>query len=422
MNEAFLQYVWQHRLFYPVDLRTTSGERLEILDVGKRNQDAGPDFFNAKIRIGDTLWAGNVEIHTRASDWQRHRHLKDYDSVILHVLQVADEPVYRQSGEEIPQLVLRYPPQAETQYAKWLASSHNIHCAAQLPALTQDFLQKYLNSLLLERLNQKTLSIESLLQQSNNHWEEAFYVTLSRNFGFGVNAQPFELLARSLPLNYLAKHKDNLFQIEALLFGQAGLLDAETPDEYEQVLRKEYHFLRTKFSLTPPDTLVWKLLRIRPDNFPHIRIAQLAALLHRSSKLFSKIIEQPDYKNLLSLFDMEVSDYWHTHFRFGHISPARKHKPGKSTLDALLINTVIPFLFAYGKAKNDDILQERALSLLQKIPAEKNRLVADWAASGIPAQNAFESQALLQLSKHYCEEKKCMHCRIGRKVLTVEAF
>ncbi|MDR1699085.1 MAG: DUF2851 family protein [Prevotellaceae bacterium] len=417
MNEAFLQYLWQHRLFYPADLRTVSGEKVEIINVGKRNDDAGPDFFNAKIKIGDTVWAGNVEIHLRSSDWKRHKHHRNYDNVILHVVKVADEPVYRLSGEEIPQLVLPYPSRAEAQYESWLANKKSIPCADKLDEISRIFLQSQLNRLLSERLEQKTLAIESLLSQSQNHWEEAFYVTLCRNFGFGINAQPFEMLARSLPLNYLAKHKDNLFQIEALLFGQSGLFNSENPDEYEEKLRKEYHFLQSKFSLTPIDGSVWKMLRIRPSNFPHLRIAQLAGLIHRSSKLFSKIIENPGYKNLISLFDTEVSDYWHTHFRFGQASPERKHKLGKQTIDSLLINTVVPFLFAYGKVKNSDEWQEKAVSLLKEIPAEKNHIIKLWADLNIAAKNAFETQALLQLHKNYCEEKKCLHCAFGYQLL-----
>jgi len=418
MNEAFLQYIWQHRLFYPIDLQTVSGKKIEILDAGKPNRDAGPDFFNAKIKIDDMLWAGNVEIHLRSSDWKRHRHAKDYENVILHVVKIADEPVLRLSGEEIPQLVLQYSQNAENQYKNWLTNKKSIPCVDKLCELPDVFLQSHLNRLLSERLEQKTLAIENLLEQSKNHWEEAFYVTLSRNFGFGINAQPFEMLARALPLNYLAKHKDNLFQIEALLFGQAGLLNSENPDDYDEKLRKEYHFLQNKFFLQPIDGSMWKMLRVRPGNFPHIRIAQLANLIHRSSKLFSKIIENPHYKSLVLLFDTEVSEYWLTHFRFGQTSPERKHKLGKSTIDNLLINTVVPFLFAYGKAKNEKIFQEKAMSLLEEIPAEKNHIIESWAELNIKAQNAFESQALLQLRKNYCDEKKCLHCAIGYKLLT----
>jgi len=417
MSEAFLQYIWQHKLFYQTNLRTTSGKKVEIIDVGKRNNDAGPDFFNAKIKIDDMLWAGNVEIHRRASDWKRHKHAKDYENVILHVVKIADEPVVRLSGEEIPQLVLQYSEHTEKRYEDWRTNKKPISCADKLCEIPSAFWQPQLNRLLSERLEQKTLAIENLLEQSKNHWEEAFYVTLCRNFGFGINAQPFEMLARSLPLNYLAKHKDNLFQIEALLFGQSGLPDSENPDEYEEKLRKEYHFLKNKFSLTPPENLAWKMLRIRPSNFPHIRIAQLASLIHRSSKLFSKIIENPSYNNLISLFSTEVSDYWRTHFRFGQTSPERKHKLGKSTIDVLLINTVAAFLFAYGKAKNDDEQQEKAMLLLEKMPAEKNHIIQIWTDLNIKAKNAFESQALLQLYKNYCSEKKCLHCAIGYKLL-----
>ena len=272
------------------------------------------------------------------------------------------------------------------------------------------------NSLLVERLEQKTEMIETLLSQSNNHWEEAFYVSMARSFGFGTNSEAFERLARSLPMSILAKHKDNIFQLEAMLFGQAGLLENTVNDEYQLNLQKEYRFLQSKYQLKPIESSEWKLLRLRPDNFPHVRLSQFAALIHRSTKLFSKIIESDNLQVMRGLFICEVSDYWKKHFLFGKESSVSGKRLGSKSIDILLINTVVPFLFAYFKKKNSD--NDIALKLLELIPAEKNVIIRKWMELGIGAFSAFDSQALLQLKKKYCDEKKCLRCRIGHKVLS----
>src|SRR5665647_1107835 len=316
MKESILHYVWQHKLFTSHDLFTTDGEQVEVIDVGKYNTDAGPDFFNAKIRIGETLWAGNLEIHTRSSDWEKHNHHVDkaYDSVILHVVDAADKDVYRIDGERIPQMILVYPKHIETNYEQLINEQKWIPCADKIRSVPSIFIQSWKNALLTERLEQKMQTISDLLIEKNQHWEEAFYITLARNFGFGTNSQAFEGLAKSLPLSALGKHKDNQFQLEALLFGQAGLLTEDAVDEYASRLKQEYEFLRAKFSLQPLSDSQWKLLRLRPDNFPHVRIAQFAALIHSSSKLFSKIVENPNIDYLRTVFACEPSAYWQTHY------------------------------------------------------------------------------------------------------------
>lgn len=349
MSESILHYVWQHKLFSTPDLRTTNNDKIEIIDVGKRNSDAGPDFFNAKIKIGETVWTGNVEIHKLSSDWNRHQHQHDkaYDSVILHVVEKADKPILRINNTEIPQMELKIPSHILENYESLQQTEKWIACENKINTVPAIFINSWKNTLLTERLEQKTQTIKSLLDNTNNHWEECFYITLARNFGFGTNGQPFEALAKSLPLNIIGKHKNNLLQIEALLFGQAALLPGSPADEYTLQLKKEYDFLAAKYKLTKlVDASQWKLLRLRPTNFPHVRIAQLASLIHSSSKLFSKILEKPEIEYLKTLFNCETSPYWKTHYSFGKESDSLKSgKIGKQSITVILINTVVPFIF-----------------------------------------------------------------------------
>jgi len=421
MKESILHYVWQNKLFVSQEIKTTDGERVEIIDVGRINTDAGPDFFNAKIKIGDTLWAGNVEIHTVSSEWNKHNHQQDkaYDSVILHVVLQADSDVYRIDGTKIPQLELKFPQQIETNYELLFSQQKWILCADKIDQVPSIVIQSWKNALLTERLEQKMSAIESLLNENNRHWEEAFYITLARSFGFGTNSQAFESLAKSLPLSVLGKHKDQLFQLEALLFGQAGLLDLETYDDYSANLKKEYEFLRAKYELNPLEKSQWKLLRLRPDNFPHVRIAQFAALIHSSTKLFSKITENPNLTYIRTLFAYETSTYWKANYLFGRESKVRTKRLGEQSINGLIINTVVPFLFCYADQKKNDDLKDRALQILEQLESEQNAIITGWRSLGLHVDNAFDSQSLLQLKKSYCDEKKCLRCRIGHKILTL---
>jgi len=420
MKESILHYIWQQKLFTQQGLQTTDGELVEVIDVGKLNTDAGPDFFNAKVKIGQTLWAGNVEIHTLASDWNKHNHQSDksYDTVILHVVKKADIEICRHEGEKIPVLELKYPAEIEQNYETLINEKKWIACADKIQDVPAIFIHSWKNALLTERLWLKTNHIQQLLDENNQHWEEAFYITLARSFGFGTNSQAFEMLAKSISLAILGKHKNDLFQIEALLFGQAGLLEKENTDEYFQKLKKEFGFLKAKFDLKPIDGAQWKLLRLRPENFPHIRIAQFAAIIHSSTKLFSKIIEMPEADYLISLFRCEPSEFWKTHYHFAEKSTEKSKKLGKSSIYSLLINTVIPFVYYYAHQKGNEELKEKALTLLDKIPAEKNSIITGWQNLGIKVETAYDSQAFLHLKKLYCDEKKCLRCRIGHKVLT----
>ncbi|MDR0371398.1 MAG: DUF2851 family protein [Prevotellaceae bacterium] len=421
MREALLHYVWQYRLFSAHQLKTSDNKTVEIIDVGKLNMDAGPDFFNAKIKIDGTLWAGNVEIHHRSSDWVRHGHEKDkrYNNVILHVVRVADTDIFRQNGEKVPQLELQISEGVEQKAGELYRQNKQIACADEIASVPAIYIRDWKNALLAERLSHKTNEIEKQLKSNHNHWEEAFYVVLARNFGFGTNGQAFEQTAQSLPLSTLAKHKNNLFQMEALLFGQSGLLftgEGET-DEYVDRLREEHAFLAKKYRLKPVDGFVWKMARLRPDNFPHIRIAQFADLIHRSSKLFSKILKKKDLNDLKSVFDCKVSDYWLEHYRFAKTSSKKAKQLGKNAADTIIINTIVPFLYAYGTLKENQEYKDRASAFLEQLKPEENSVIKQWHELNIPVDNAADSQALLHLKKQYCEDKKCLYCRIGHKIL-----
>lgn len=422
MTEEFLQYIWESRLFCADNLLTTEGEKLDIINTGKRNTDSGPDFFNAKIKIGDTVWAGNVEIHKKASDWHRHKHQNDdaYANVILHVVEEADTEIQRTNGKKIPTLVLKYDESFRKNYHSLLDAQTWIPCQEQFYKVAPIVLQLSYNRLMIERLEDKTCEIEERLLQNNNNWNETFYQMLARMFGFKVNSTPFELLARSLPLQVLSKHKNNIFQIEALFFGNSGLLnDKLLGDDYYLALREEYSFLYKKYKLQAVESHLWKFMRLRPVNFPTIRIAQFAALIYQSHSLFSKIMEIEEIEKLKGLFKVKASEYWDNHYTFNKLAKDTKPKElGESAANILIINTVIPFLFVYGEKQNKPQLKNRALEFLEQLPPESNSILSKWEGMGAKARSAFESQALLQLKKCYCETKKCLNCPVGTKLIT----
>ncbi|MTK53399.1 DUF2851 family protein [Paludibacter sp.] len=420
MKEALLQYAWQHKLFYTGKLATIKGEKVEVIDPGQLNKDAGPDFFNAKIKIGETLWAGNVEVHVNSSDWKNHHHSEDYayNNIILHVIAKHDADIFRTSGAEIEQLILPCHEDLESRHEALMEPKSFVSCAKHLDKVPRILLSGWKNSLLTERLELKVNDIEILLQNTQNNWEEAFYITLARNFGTGINSIPFELLAKSLPQIYLAKHKENLTQIEAMLFGQSGLLNQSPTSDYANKLKQEYSFLKAKYKLQPIDAHLWKLLRLRPQNFPHMRIAQFATLTSKSSKLFSKVVNAKSIEEMESLFECSTSEYWQSHYTFNKTSHPKQKPIGKSTIKILLINSVVPLLFTYGRYKSDERMQEKALTLLEQITPEQNSIIKKWKQYNIVATTAFDSQALIHLKKQYCDCKKCLQCRIGHYVLT----
>jgi hypothetical protein len=421
LPEEFLQYIWENRLFYTDNLTTTTGERVEVVKTGQRNSDSGPDFFNAKIKIGETVWAGNVEIHKKSSDWQKHNHQNDmaYDSVILHVVETNDSPVKRANNKTIPTLLLKYPERLRINYQNLLDAQTWIACQNQFHKVNPVVLQLGFNRLMIERLEDKTGEILERLEQNNNDWNETFYQVLAKMFGFKVNAIPFELLAKSLSLKTLAKHKNSLLQLEALLFGNAGLLNTQLlGDSYFLQLRNEYSFLYKKYKLKGIESHLWKFMRLRPGNFPTIRISQLAALIYRSHGLFSKIIEIDKIDELKKLFEVSASEYWNSHYNFNKLSKRNsKKRLGETSVNVLIINIVIPFLFVYGEKQNRDYLKNRALEFLEQLPPERNSIISNWKKLGIETRSAFETQALLQLKNIYCKKKKCLNCQIGVKIV-----
>ncbi len=422
MPEEFLQYIWKNRLFASQNLETTDGEKLEIINQGKHNTNSGPDFFNAKIKIGQTIWAGNIEIHKKTSHWNQHNHQYDktYNNVILHVVENADENITRTNGEPIPTMILEYPEHLRDNYQNLLDAQSWIACEEQFHKIDPVILQLGFNRLMIERLENKTEEIVSRLSQNEYNWNETFYQMLARMFGFKVNAIPFELLAKSLPSSILAKHKNNLFQLEALLFGNSGLLNNQLlGDDYFIRLREEYSFLYKKYKLHAIESHLWKFMRLRPVNFPTVRISQLAALIYRWEGLFSKIIEIESIDNLKELFRVKASEYWNSHYNFNKTSKTQIPKElGENSANLLIINVVIPFLFVYGEKQNKQYLKNRALEFLEQLPAENNTVISHWAKLGIVSHSAFETQALLQLKNSYCETKKCLNCHIGVKLVS----
>lgn len=421
MKEEFLQFIWEHGLFNRTDLKTVDGKPVEIISTGRQNTDSGPDFFNARIRIGETVWAGNIEIHQKSSHWYQHRHDADaaYDNVILHVVELHDKSV-QVKNHELPTLEITYPTAILENFEQLLKSERWIACEERLPEVDPFVLRFWFSSLMIERLQSKTNDILGILQQNKNNWNETFYQLLSRNFGMKTNALPFELLAKSLPLNILSKHKNDLFQIEALLFGQSGLLNETLlGDDYFLSLRKEYSYLYQKYGLSGMESHLWKFMRLRPINFPTIRIAQLAMLIHHSTALFSRILETENLDELRKLFDVSASGYWDTHYRFNKISEENRPKTlGETAFNNLVINTIAPLLFVYGDQHMDQLMKDRALLLLEKLAPESNQIIRKWNELGIDSRSAFETQALIQLKNSYCEVKKCLHCQLGAKIIT----
>lgn len=414
--EQLLHYTWKHKLFPLHELRTTDGRLVEVLSPGMHNTDAGPDFVEAKIKIDGAVWVGNVEIHTRTSDWFRHHHDTDkaYENVILHVASVIDCSLHYPDGKEIPQLQLDIPKHVQENYTELSRNDHHPRCRKVVEKLPQMMVHNWMTSLMLERFEQRTRQILARREALDKDWESTLFVTIARNFGFGLNGDAFETWASSIPMNAVAKHRDNLFQVEAIFFGQAGLLDADQQDEYFLALQKEYRYLRQKFSLTPMSPTAWKFLRLRPQNFPYIRIAQLAMLYHEQRLNLSKLINITDLSEICDLLLTHTSDYWKTHYCFGgQASKLRENRLSKSSIELIIINSIAPILFAYGKYKSDQNLCDRAFSLWEQLKAENNRITRDWTSAGVSCDNAADSQALIQLTRHYCQPHNCLRCQFG---------
>lgn len=419
--EQLLHYIWKYRLYRPSGLTTTQGDTLEIIDPGLENTDAGPDFFNAKIRINGTVWAGSVEIHQKASDWLAHGHSADkaYGNVILHVVETDDGTVFRQNGEAIPQLVLPIPEQVIDNMEWLLTRDSPVACLERLPAIDPVFRLQWMDALLAERLERKTDDILRWLDLYQKDWNEVFYILLCRNFGFGVNSDAFERLARSLPLKCILKQRPSASQVEALFLGQAGLLNDSNGNRhhYYRLLQQEYSFLRKKYGLEPLEPHIFRNLRLRPDATPHIKLVELAAIWIRHDTLFSSVLSARTPRELKDFFRVPASAFWDTHYNFLRPSPHRKKQLGENALNMLLINTVVPLMFAYGLYHQMDEHKARALRLLASIPPEQNSIISLFSQVGMKPRNAGDTQALIQLKRNYCEQKKCLYCRLGFQLL-----
>ena len=419
--EELLCHVWKNKLYTNSLLQCVDGTPIEILDTGWQNTDAGPDFFNAKIKVGPTVWVGNVEIHDRSSTWYHHSHHLDkaYDSVVLHVVGVCDTAVFRTNSEPIWQFEMHIPPGIQDNYKQLKQGRHaGMPCAEMLASMPSLFLLDWKTSLAMERLQQKAQQIYDKLECYRGDWEEVFYITLARSLGTGINSDAFERLARTLPQQYWRKHANSLLQMESLFLGQSGFLTSETiTHPYYLLLRREYSFLAHKFRLKPLSHSIWKSFRIRPNAFPQIRVAYLATLLHTYARLFDLFLHAPDLKSLRNLLYVPLSSFWDTHYQFEETSIDKPKVLGVATLNSILINAYIPLLYAYAGYHHDDALAERAIGLLESIDAENNVFVRNWRTSGMPVRNAFESQAIIQLQRSYCEQHKCMYCKLGHRYL-----
>lgn len=423
--EQLLQYVWQHRLWRTDDMTTNDGHRVRVLDPGLLNTDAGPDFFNAKVEMDGRVWVGNVEIHVRATDWHRHGHDKDpaYDSVIMHVVQFDDAPVYRTDGERIPQLVLDVSPRFGESLQRLVEARTELPCAQQLPQVPSLVVTEWVQALAFERLHGKVERIANLRDLYAGSWEDVCYVMLARTLGFGLNSDALERLARRAPLRLLHKHSDSRLQLEALLLGQAGLLwqAADNGDPYVGQLRREYAFLANKFSLQPMEPEAWKMFRIRPQNFPHRRIALLAHYVYDGFSLMRRILQAQGEKQLRELFQVELTGYWQRHYTLGKEVPNASRALSNASIDIVLINLVAPLYYAYGELTGDYAMTDRAIELLEALKPEQNAIVARFVGAGVRCHDALTSQALIQLRKAYCDSRKCIYCRIGHRLLSQAA-
>jgi hypothetical protein len=419
MDEKLLQYIWKHKLFTISNIQTVSGDSLNIISVGVANFDSGPDYVNVRLKIDDTLWAGCVEIHLKSSDWDKHKHQQDkaYSNVILHVVYEHDKDVYSTTGICLPTLELKPLINQEIidTYKLYMNASYDIPCQNQFCEVDAFRLFSWLDRLLIERLEERTQQIELLLEKKVQNKEEVFYHYLAHAFGFKTNALPFSLLADSLPLLCLLKQKDSLLHLEAMLFGQADLLPTDYTDEYTEALRKDYVFLQKKFSLKPLcQASMWKFAKLYPSGFPTVRIAQFAALIYQSSALLSKVLDAENIEELTKLFTVKASDYWKSHYQFGKLTSKVMDKPlGKSAVCSLLINTVLPFMYAYSQWENNQVLQNKVINFYEFLPFEDNSIVRKFVVLRSDFSNALHSQSLIQLHNKYCTSKQCLHCGIG---------
>jgi hypothetical protein len=421
MKEDFLHYLWKYRLFQ-LPLLTTDNEPVEVIKTGIHNSNSGPDFIDARLKIGGTIWAGNVEMHLQSSSWFEHRHHRDgaYDNVILHVVLHNDKPAEQSNGQSIPTLEChnRIPESIFEKYQGLMASKLWIPCARIISHCPDIVISSWLETQLIERLANKAQAVEQVWLNCDNDWEEIFYRLLARAFGLKINSLPFEMLAASLPFKIIAKHLDQAVQVDALIFGQAGFLDNTLNDDYPARLKNEYVFLKNKYNLQGISQQTWKFMRLRPGAFPTIRLGLFSSLLQQTNSLFSFITETADTEKMKALFKVRAHDYWNTHYRFDVESEQESIKTlGESAIDLIMINAVAPILFFYGRHYGNEDFIDRAIHLLESIAPEQNSIITNWTKLGIEVKDAFASQALINLKNNYCSRKRCLECRIGSELL-----
>lgn len=422
MQEAFLHYLWQFQQFEKSDLKSTNGETIVVLKTGILNTDSGPDFQNARLLINDIEWAGNVEIHLKSSDWNLHNHTTDeaYKNVILHVVWEHNQEIRRTDGSLIPTLALKEitPKNVLEKYKNLLETERNIPCAEQFKEVSEISKIAAFDKALTKRLIEKSKIVEALLENNNQDWEETAYQLLAKNFGFKLNSEPFLRLAQNIPLKILQKHRNNLLQVEALLYGMAGF-QFEITDDYTTKLKQEYEFLSVKYGLKSKELNQheWKFLRTRPANFPTVRIAQLAKLITSEYSLFSLFIETKKFKHLLESLKIQQSEYWQKHYHFNKEASQSLKGLGKDSAENIIINTVIPLLVIFSQKTDNQLLMERVIGFLENLPAEENKITVIWEGLGMKISNAFDSQAGIELYNTFCTQKKCLQCNIGVEIL-----
>ncbi len=422
MTEAFLQYVWQHRLLEG-PLVTTEGLPVVVERPGELNRDAGPDFLDSRLVIGGLHWAGNVEVHTRASDWNQHGHSDDkaYNNVILHVVYIYDADIVLENGKKVQTLDISQslPQYVWDNYDSLMnpADDTQIPCASRLKDIPDFLYHLSQDRLLVERIERKSGDVERILKESKGSWEQACYWLTAHYFGGKTNAFAFELLAKVTPMRIVAKIKDNPFRVEALYMGQAGLLDGDFNDEYPKKLQREYKYLSAAYQLTPMEGHLWKFFRVRPSSFPTLRISQFSDLMSKSSNLFSKMLDAEDAGTVSKLFVVQASEYWQSHYNFDKETERSSKSLGKSLINTIIINAWIPLLYEYGVAHGAEMYKEGAFNLLQQLSPEDNRITRLWESAGIKIGNAAESQSVIQRYTEYCSRKKCLDCQLAFRIM-----
>ena len=426
MKEEFIHWLWKNQFFDGRSLCDREAGSIGVITPGVYNRDSGPDFFNTRLIIGGTEWAGNTEIHVNASDWYRHGHHIDhaYDNVILHIVYNEDADVYTASGRRLITIRLVFDPVLWENYLDFMNNPSPLPCSGLIGFSDGFRIKHWLWSVAVERLERKHDEIREILAKTGNDWEETLYRLVTRYFGFRVNTDPFEILAARLPLKIIRKHADQLMQVEALLYGTAGLLDEAlfreaVNDSYYLLLLREYRVLRAKYSLQPVDGWLWKFHRLRPANFPTVRLSQLAALLSHSDGLFSRVLGCSDRESLRALLSVSASSYWNNHYQFGREVPPVAGRAGRQSADLLIINAIVPLLFVYGKVRQQQEWCDRAVEILDSLPPEKNSVVTDFTRAGLKPESAFASQALLELRNMRCRYHRCLDCTIGSSLIAM---